>query len=89
MTPGDLARIEKAPSLPLPRAYCEFMQCSKFAEGFSGTQDFSGDADEVIEINEDLRRNGFFGVQWPHTFLAIGDDASTASCAKFPLGLVP
>lgn len=76
MTSQDLDRIEKELNLVLPLAYREFMQSGKFGEGFAGTQDLNGEADEVIEMTKDARANGFFGAKWPQNYLVIGDDGA-------------
>lgn len=76
MTTDDLDRIEKELNLVLPRSYREFMQSGKFGEGYSGTQDLTGEADEVIEWTKELRSQGFYGAKWPNNFVVIGDDGA-------------
>jgi hypothetical protein len=76
MTTGELERIEKELELVLPHSYREFMQSGKFGEGYGGNPDLTGVAEEIIEMNKDLRENGFFGAKWPDNFLVIGDDGA-------------
>jgi hypothetical protein len=76
MTTGDLERIEKELKLVLPRSYREFMKSGKSGEGYGGTQDLTGVAEEVIEATKDLRAHGFYGASWRDYFLVIGDDGA-------------
>lgn len=38
--------------------------------------EFSGDADEVIGLNLQVRKDGFYGVNWPEHYLVIGEDGA-------------
>ena len=76
MTPEDLARIEEELSLTLPESLREIWQRPEFQGEPAGFQEFSGDADEIIGLTLELRRDGFYGVKWPEHHLAIGEDGA-------------
>jgi len=42
----------------------------------AGFMEFSGDADEVIGLNLEVRKDGFYGVSWPTHYLVIGEDGA-------------
>lgn len=42
----------------------------------AGFMEFSGDADEVIGLNLQVRKHGFYGVNWPEHYLVIGEDGA-------------
>lgn len=76
MNAEDFARIEEELSLTLPPAYREIVQRPEFQGEAAGFLEFSGDADEVIGLNLELRRDGFYGVKWPNHYLVIGEDGA-------------
>lgn len=76
MTPEDFARIEEELSLTLPQSYREALQRAEFQTEAAGFMEFTGDADEVIGLNLEARREGFFGVKWPEHYLIIGEDGA-------------
>lgn len=76
MTPEDFARIEGELSVSLPQAYREILLRPEFQGEAAGFQEFSGDADEVIGLNLEVRQEGFYGAQWPEQYLVIGEDGA-------------
>lgn len=42
----------------------------------AGFMEFTGDADEVIGLNLEVRRDGFYGAKWPEHYLIIGEDGA-------------
>jgi hypothetical protein len=76
VTPEDLAGIEAELSVALPQPYREILLRPEFQGEVAGFQEFSGDADEVIGLNLEVRRDGFSGVKWPEHYLVIGEDGA-------------
>ncbi len=76
MTSEDCARIEQELSIALPPAYCEALQRPEFQGEAAGFEEFSGDADEIIGLNLEIRAAGFYGVKWPQHYLVIGEDGA-------------
>lgn len=76
MTSTDFARIESELLVILPPTYREFLLRPEFQSEAAGFQEFSGDADEVIGFNLEVRRDGFGGVKWPLHYLVIGEDGA-------------
>lgn len=76
MTPEDFTRIEQELAVSLPEAYREALQRPEFQSEAAGFQEFSGDADEVIGLNLEVREAGFNGVKWPAQYLVIGEDGA-------------
>ena len=76
MTAEDFEKIEKELSLSLPAAYREALARPEFQSEAAGFQEFTGDADEVIGLNLEVRADGFCGVKWPVNYLVIGDDGA-------------
>jgi hypothetical protein len=42
----------------------------------AGFMEFTGDADEVIGLNLEVRKDGFYGANWPEQYLIIGEDGA-------------
>lgn len=76
MNADELARIEAELSLSLPPAYREIVLRPEFQGEAAGFMEFTGDADEVIGLNLEARKEGFFGVKWPEQYLIIGEDGA-------------
>lgn len=76
MNADELARIEEELSLSLPPAYREIVLRPEFQGEAAGFMEFTGDADEVIGLNLEARKEGFFGVKWPEQYLIIGEDGA-------------
>ncbi len=76
MTPDELARIELELAVSLPETYREALRRPEFQSEAAGFQEFSGDADEIIGLNLELREAGFYGVKWPPHYLVIGEDGA-------------
>lgn len=76
MTPADLARIEEELSVSLPQPYREVLQRPEFQGEAAGFMEFTGDADEVIGLNLEVRKDGFYGAKWPEQYLVIGEDGA-------------
>jgi hypothetical protein len=76
VTPEDLARIEQELSVSLSPAYREILMRPEFQGLAAGFQEFSGDADEVIGLNLEVRQDGFYGAKWPAHYLVIGADGA-------------
>ena len=76
MTPEALACIEQELSVSLPQTYREALMRPEFQGEEAGFQDFSGDADEIIGLNLEVRQDGFCGAKWPDHYLVIGEDGA-------------
>ena len=76
MTAEDFEKIEKELSLSLPAAYREALMRPEFQSEAAGFQEFTGDADEIIGLNLELRASGFYHVKWPEHYLVIGEDGA-------------
>lgn len=76
MTAEDFEKIEKELSLSLPVAYREALMRPEFQSEAAGFQEFTGDADEIIGLNLEVRKEGFYGVKWPEHYLVIGEDGA-------------
>ncbi len=76
MTAEDFEKIEKELSVSLPAAYRDALARPEFQSEAAGFQEFTGDADEIIGLNLEVRADGFCGVKWPVTYLVIGDDGA-------------
>jgi hypothetical protein len=76
VTTEDFERIEKELSLSLPVAYREALARPEFQNEAAGFMEFTGDADEVIGLNLEVRQEGFYGVKWPEQYLVIGEDGA-------------
>lgn len=48
----------------------------EFQSEAAGFQEFTGDADEIIGLNLEVRKEGFYGVKWPEHYLVIGEDGA-------------
>ena len=48
----------------------------EFQSEAAGFQEFTGDADEIIGLNIEVRSAGFYGVKWPEHYLVIGEDGA-------------
>lgn len=76
MTAEDFEKIEKELSLSLPAAYREAMMRPEFQSEAAGFLEFTGDADEIIGLNLEVRSAGFYGVKWPEHYLVVGEDGA-------------
>jgi len=76
VTVEDFEKIEKELSLSLPVAYREALARPEFQSEAAGFQEFTGDADEIIGLNLEVRASGFYGVKWPEHYLVIGEDGA-------------
>lgn len=76
MTAEDFEKIEKELSLSLPVAYREALLRPEFQSEAAGFQEFTGDADEIIGLNLEVRAGGFYGAKWPEHYLVIGEDGA-------------
>ena len=76
MTTDDFEKIEKELSLSLPAAYREALLRPEFQSEAAGFQEFTGDADEIIGLNLEVRAEGFYGVKWPEHYLVVGEDGA-------------
>lgn len=76
MAPEDLDRIETELAVTLPAGYREILRRVEFQGAAAGFEEFSGDADEIVGLNLEVRQDGFFGVKWPRHFLVIGTDGA-------------
>jgi hypothetical protein len=76
VTPEDLARIEQELSVSLSQSYRDALLRPEFQGEAAGFMEFTGDADEVIGLNLEARRDGFYGVKWPQHYLVIGEDGA-------------
>ncbi len=76
MTTEYFEQIEKELSVSLPAAYREALARPEFQSEAAGFQEFTGDADEIIGLNLEVRADGFYGAKWPGNYLVIGDDGA-------------
>lgn len=76
MTAEDFAHIEAELLVKLPKTYREILQRPEFQGEAGGFLEFTGDADEVIGLNLEVRRDGFYGAKWPQHYLIIGEDGA-------------
>lgn len=76
MTAEDFEKIEKELSISLPAAYRESLMRPEFQSEAAGFRDFTGDADEIIGLNLEVRSAGFYGVKWPEHYFVIGEDGA-------------
>lgn len=76
MTPEDFEKIEKELSVNLPQTYRDALLRPEFQAEAAGYMEFTGDADEVIGLNLEVREEGFYGVKWPEQYLVIGEDGA-------------
>ena len=76
MTAEDFEKIEKELSLSLPAAYREALMRPEFQSEAAGFLEFTGDADEIIGLNLEVRSAEFYGVKWPEHYLVVGEDGA-------------
>lgn len=76
MTDEDFEKIEKELSIKLPQTYRDVVLRPEFQGEAAGYMEFTGDADEVIGLNLEIRERGFYGVKWPENYLVIGEDGA-------------
>lgn len=76
MTAEDFQRIEQELSIKLPHKYRDALLRPEFHTEAAGFMEFTGDADEVIGLNLEVRKEGFYGVKWPEHYLVIGEDGA-------------
>lgn len=75
MKPEDIQLIETALGLKLPDSYVEVVlnyPCPEIADVCESG--LFSDPLWVIQVNQEHRRGGWFGMDWPPHFFAIGDD---------------
>lgn len=74
MTPEDIKKIEEETNLKLPTHYIEVITNYPSELLNSDAQDFGlwNSPDEVIEENNTVRKNGYYGEKWPNNYLIIG-----------------
>jgi hypothetical protein len=76
MKTEELATVETRLGVRLPRAYHE---CMSLADSLPPVDwdVFITDATVLIEANEEVRREGFFGQQnWPDHYFVVGNDGA-------------
>ena len=77
MTVEDLEQIEQELGITLPHDYRELMLTYPFApDSFANDCDLPNDPRRLIDTNCDLRRDGFFGMEWPNHYFSMGGDGS-------------
>jgi len=74
MTLEDIKRIEKETGLRFPNPYIDVVTNYPVELLDTDAPDFGllDDPDEIIEENNDVRENGYFGEKWPERYLIIG-----------------
>jgi hypothetical protein len=73
--PKDLDEIEGRFHIHLPRAYRECIALMDDLEPTIG-EVFDTDLATLIEENESVRRNGFFGLDWPNHYFVLGGNGA-------------
>jgi hypothetical protein len=76
VTAEDFEKIEQELSIKLPKTYRDMLLRPEFQGEAAGFMEFSGDADEVIGLNLEVRKEGFYGAKWPEHYLVIGEDGA-------------
>jgi hypothetical protein len=72
---AQLAQIEQALGMTLPPEYRAVMLAYPFSSGSLAEELWLlDDPAQLIEINTDYRRDGFFGIPWPTHYFAVGGD---------------
>ena len=75
MTPKDIQEIESAFSIALPRAYVDAVCPYSFPpESSLANYALLDSKDWLIRLNQELRTNGWKGVNWPQHYFVIGYD---------------
>ena len=74
MTPKDIENIEALTNLKLPQSYIDVVTNYPVELLDSDAQDFGllNSPDEIIEENNSVRKNGYYGEKWPDNYLIIG-----------------
>lgn len=76
MTAEELDRVQEELGVVLPPAYRLIQSRPEFQTEAAGFAEFSGDADEVIGWNLELRQEGFARINWPESKIVIGEDGA-------------
>ncbi len=75
MKPEDISRVEDALDLKVPKSYSEVVLNYPCPDSEDICQHgLFSDPGRVIEVNLEHRKDGWFGLNWPDHFFAIGDD---------------
>ena len=76
MSDDDVRKVEHELGLTVPAAYRTFVTNYPAALADCGAGDFElmNSADRVIALNRDLRAGGFYGLEWPTHYLAVGEN---------------
>jgi hypothetical protein len=73
MNSDKLQNIENELNIELPEEYKKIQKNYPFDNFSEKTQKmFSGDCKEILEVNTQLRKNGYKENLWPSNFFAIG-----------------
>src|SRR4051812_30431907 len=65
----------------LPAPYRRLFECHPFPDSEGGVCELLADPRSIVDYNQELQSDGFFGSDWPNDFLAIGRGA--ADCVFF------
>lgn len=74
MTDEDVATIERELGIKIPSFLVAWFKCDPFSDVAGVSIQFSTHRDYIISENVRLRRDGYYGSDWPDPLLWIGDD---------------
>ncbi|OEG73026.1 hypothetical protein BEL05_06405 [Shewanella colwelliana] len=76
MTLDDIELIQKRTNIQLPPCYVDIVTNYPVELLETDAQDFGllDDADEIIEENNTVRKEGYFGEKWPEHYFIIGQN---------------
>jgi len=76
MTLDDIELIQKRTNIRLPLCYIDIVTNYPVELLETDAQDFGllDDADELIEENNTVRKEGYFGEKWPEHYFIIGQN---------------
>ncbi len=77
MNPQDLASVERRLGVHLPEDYRQAMLTYPFAPDSQAEELWLlNDPEQLVQINAEYRADGFFGLPWLPTYLAVGGDGA-------------
>lgn len=74
MNLNDINKIQETIGIKLPTFYIDLI--TNYPSELLGTEapdyGFLDDPEEIIELNNDVRENGYFGEKWPDRYFIVG-----------------
>ena len=94
MNKSDIDKIESETGLKLPTSYIEVVTNYPAELLNTDAKDFGllDDPEVIIEENQSVRTNGYFGEKWPERYIIIGINGcgdyyvTTSECKDFEIG---